>query len=279
MSSMVMRYPGGRPKALTLSYDDGVQQDIRLIDIMKKNGLKGAFNFNTGCYAAEDRVYPPDKVHRRMKKSEALALYTDSGMEVAVHGLTHPYLQELSKEACTYDVMKDRENLEEQFGRIVRGMAYPYGTTSDRVVQCLESCGIVYSRTTVSTCKFELPAQWLRWHPTCHHRDPRLMELAERFVGAFKGRESWLFYLWGHSYEFDGDKNWEVIERFAEYVGGRDDIWYATNMEIYEYVEAYRKLVTSLDCRRVYNPTALDIWVEINEKLYCVEAGRELAVE
>ena len=41
MSGMFMRFPKGRAKALTLSYDDGTEQDIRLIRIMNQNGLKG----------------------------------------------------------------------------------------------------------------------------------------------------------------------------------------------------------------------------------------------
>ena len=35
-----MRFPGFKLRALTFSYDDGVKQDRRLIEIMKKNGKK-----------------------------------------------------------------------------------------------------------------------------------------------------------------------------------------------------------------------------------------------
>ena len=72
-----MRFPGGKKKALTLSYDDGVEQDIRLIDIMKKNGLKGTFNLNSGCYAPEGTVYPAGTIHKQQKElspSHALVL-------------------------------------------------------------------------------------------------------------------------------------------------------------------------------------------------------------
>lgn len=53
MANLFMRFPQGRAKALTLSYDDGVEQDIRLIEIMGKHGLKGTFNLNSGLYAEE----------------------------------------------------------------------------------------------------------------------------------------------------------------------------------------------------------------------------------
>ncbi|MEJ0000406.1 MAG: hypothetical protein WDO13_15365 [Verrucomicrobiota bacterium] len=56
-----------------------------------------------------------------------------------------------------------------------------------------------------------------------------------------------LLYVWGHSYEFDRDKNWELIEQFGAKVGGRDDIWYATNIEIVDYCEALRRVEFSAD--------------------------------
>ena len=245
MGSIFMRFPGGKSKALTLSYDDGVEQDIRLIDIMKRNGLKGTFNINSGSYAPEGKTYPEGTIHRRMSKSMCQELYLNSGMEVAVHGLTHPYLEQLPENLCTYEVLQDRKNLEADFGYIIRGMAYPFGTTSDSVVASLKQCGIAYSRTTVSTEKFTIPTDWLRLPATCHHRNPRLMELARNFVDNAFLRGPGLFYLWGHSYEFDQnlpDNNWGIIEEFAEFLGNREDIWYATNIEIYDYIQAYNIL-------------------------------------
>ncbi len=262
MSQIGMRFPQGKKKALTLSYDDGVEQDVKLIEIMRKNGLKGTFNLNSGLYAPEGTVYPPGTIHRRMTAKQVTELYADSGMEVAVHGLTHPFPNRLTEEQCIYEFLKDRENLEAQFHTIVKGMAYPYGEYSDQVVECLKKIGIVYSRTVISSGRFGIPRDWLRLEATCHHDDPRLMELARRFVEGDSWDVPWLFYLWGHSYEFEAHDNWNVIREFAEYMGGREEIWYATNMEIYEYVEAFRSLVSSLDGSRVYNPTALTLYFD-----------------
>lgn len=275
MKTIIMRFPEGKKKALTLSYDDGVEQDIRLVEIMKANGLKGTFNVNTGLYAPEGKVYPEGTIHRRMTKDQVTKLYTENGMEVAVHGLHHPHLESLPINLCLSDVAKDRENLEEQFGKIIRGMAYPYGTYNDQVVECLKCAGIVYSRTVAATRKFSLPTDWLRLPATCHHKDEMLMELAHKFVEKDPGLESWLFYLWGHSYEFDMDNNWHVIEEFAEYIGHKDDIWYATNIEIYEYMEAYNRLVFGMDGKRVFNPTTTRLYFEMNKITYCVEPGEE----
>jgi hypothetical protein len=278
MAEVYMRFPQGRQKALTLSYDDGVEQDVRLIEIMKKHGLKGTFNLNSGLYKDPGVTYEPGTIHRRMSKAEVDHLYTENGMEVAVHGLHHPFLEQLPVSQCLQEVMQDRANLEEQFGVLVRGMAYPFGTYNDQVVEILRMAGIVYSRTVVSTGRFEIPSDWLRLPATCHHDDPRLMELAQDFAeerNSFFGKPQ-LFYLWGHSYEFEAHDNWNVIENFAQYIGGREDIWYATNLEIYEYVENYRKLVFSMDGRRVYNPSCQEIFLSADGISYSVKPGETI---
>lgn len=273
MSNIFMRFPGGKARALTLSYDDGVEQDIRLIGIMKQYGLKGTFNLNSGLYAPEGTVYPEGHIHRRMTKEQAIDLYKESGMEVAVHALTHPFLEQLSVNECTWEVIADRMNLEQEYDVIVRGMAYPFGTYSDQVVNVLENCGIAYSRTVEATHRFDVPKDWMRLPSTCHHNDPKLMELAHTLVETEWKRTPALFYLWGHSYEFEADNNWNVIEEFAAYIGGREDIWYATNIEVYDYVKAYERLMFSTDGKKVYNPTNMEVFFAKDEQIICAKPG------
>lgn len=275
MDAINIRFPGGKGKALTLSYDDNKDQDIRLIEILRRHGLKATFNLNSGLYAPEGTVYPPGEIARVMTERQVTETYTDSGMEVAVHSLTHPHLEQLQPSLCTYEVVKDRENLERQFGRIVRGMAYPFGTYSDAVVDVVKNAGIVYARTTQTTGKFDLPSDWLRLSATCHHNDPRLMPLAQQFVQEKPrdNRPPWLFYVWGHSYEFERNDNWHVIEDFAAYIGGKEDVWYATNIEIFEYMEAWGRLVFSMDESFVHNPTARTLWLHRGGDAYVIAPG------
>lgn len=271
--NIFMRFPNGKAKALTLSYDDGVIQDKRLIDILKPYGIKATFNINSGMFGAEDAVNAG-----RMSLKQVKELYANSGHEVAIHSLTHPFLEKLPLPIAVDDVLADRKNLEETFGGVVRGMAYPFGTYSDTLIEALRDIGIAYSRTTISTHDFRLPLDWLRLTATCHHNDTLLSELTEKFINAnpdderFR-RESLLFYLWGHSYEFDNNDNWNVIEEFAPKIGNRDDIWYATNIEIYDYIEAYHNLKFSVNGEWVYNPSGLAVWFEKDGKLQTVFAG------
>ncbi len=274
---MRMKLKDGKTKVLTLSYDDGVFQDIRLVEIMGRYGIKGTFNINSGCYFPEDKVREAPR--GRLKFSEAAELFTASGHEVAVHSYTHPRLEKMDTTEMLSEIIEDRKDIESRYGTVARGMAYPFGTYDCRVIEVLKNCGIVYSRTVRTTESFNFPENWLELHPTCHHNNPRLMELIKRFVevpNRFGYAE--MFYLWGHSYEFDDNNNWEVIERFCEYAGGRDDIWYATNIEIYDYVKAYESLQTSYDKKLVHNPSAIDVWFESRGKVHCVKAGETLRI-
>ena len=275
MSRRFMCFPGFKEKAVTFSYDDGVRQDKRLIDIFRKNGLKGTFNLNGGLFNSQR----DDEFKGRMTKEEALELYLPLGQEVAIHGYQHLSLAELEDCVATNDVISDSKELETLFGCVIKGMAYANGSYDDNTVEILKKCGVSYARTTVSTGKFDLPKDWLKIYPTCHHSEPRLMELAKEFVNSPPKKRPWsdaprLFYLWGHSYEFDQKDNWNVIEEFAKYIGGRAEIWYATNGEIYEYIQAYDRLEFSADGSLVYNPSNVDVYIEDWQGKRIVPAGK-----
>ena len=274
---MKMRFKDGKLKVLTLSYDDGVVQDIRLIEILNKYGLKGTFNINSGAYMPEEAVR--ERYYGRMKLSEAKELYVNSGHEVAVHSFTHPFLDQLDTAEIIYHITEDRKAIESHYGKITRGMAYPMGTYNNKVIDVLDKCHIAYARNTKSTFGFGFPENWLTLHPTCHHNYEKLDELITKFVETpNRWGNAEMFYLWGHSYEFDNNDNWKVIEKFAKYAGGHEHIWYATNIEIYDYVKAYESLQKSYDGKIVHNPSAIDVWFDVNGTVYCVKAGETLSI-
>lgn len=276
-TNVYLRFPGGKARCLTLSYDDGVQQDEQLCNLMEAYGVAGTFNINTGKYVSDDHVFEPGEIHRRFSQKQATALYSRSDLfEVATHSYTHPYLQNLPPVQITNQILADRLAIEDQFGCICRGHAYPFGTYSPQVMDCLRACGIVYARTIVSTGKFSLPEDFLQWHPTCHHRDPQLMELAEKFLEEPCVKQPRLFYLWGHSYEFEDKNNWHVIENFFKRVAGREDVWYATNIQIYDYVQAFRQLIWNANGDRIHNPTTTDLWIKLGKETHCIKSGQTL---
>ncbi len=259
MAQTDLLFPNGRLRALTLSYDDGVETDIRMMEILDRYGIKCTFNLNSGLYAPEGTAYPAGTIHRRMSRSQIDAAY-HAPHEISTHALTHPFIDRMPDARIAYEIVKDRENLEAQFGCIVRGHAYPYGVFDDRVVQILKDSGIAYARTVISSHRFDLPRDWLRLEATCHHNDPALSELMEKFLADDPRPKAKFFYIWGHSYEFDQYDNWELLENIAQTLGRRKDVWYCTNMEAYTYIEAYRRLIFSVDGTRVHNPSAQEIY-------------------
>ncbi len=263
-----MLFPNGKRKALTLSYDDGLYCDNRLMEIMHKHGIKGTFNLGSGTMRKEGD--PVEGMWCRMTMAEARELFKKHPeMEVAWHGLTHADITKFSRNEMMHEVITDKANLENEFETVVRGGAYAYGTNNDLAVEVLAQAGLKYCRTCECHGGFAMPKEWLRLPSTCHHNNPNLMQLAEEFVTCQpeNAYEPWLFYVWGHSCEFDRDNNWDVIEKFCEYVGNKSDIWYATNGEICEYVQAYNSLVYSTGSKKlVYNPTAHEIWLTTSHK-------------
>jgi peptidoglycan/xylan/chitin deacetylase (PgdA/CDA1 family) len=275
-----VRFPGFKQKALTLSYDDGIRQDKRLIAIMQKYGLKGTFNINSGCFAEKY-----EGIERgRMTKEEALDLYLSSGMEVAMHGYRHFSLASVDTALAIEDILTDRKALENMFSRVINGLAYANGSYTDEIIELLKKIGIEWARVVGQSEKFDLPTDWMKWQGTCHHDNPRLMELAKEFVEQkahwyYWGRNLQLFYIWGHSYEFDTNDNWEVIEKFAEYIGGREDIWYATNGAIYDYLQAAECLQFSADGTFIKNPSAIDVYIDFLDRQCVVPAGKTIRIE
>ena len=266
MTNNFMCYPDWKEKALTFSYDDGNNKDRDLVALFNKYNVKGTFNLNSAIFFENGK-------NDNISKNEIKDLY--KGHEVAVHTVTHPRLELLPSNLISKEIVCDKEALEELSDTIVQGMAYPFGTYNDEVVEICEKAGIKYSRTVHSTHNFDVTYDWLRLPATCHHADDKLFELAEKFVAGEPSKErfkytGWLFYVWGHSYEFRTEEDWLRMEGFISMVANREDTWYATNIEVYKYVEAYRKLVYSQNASKVYNPSAIPVYMLHNGKKYVI---------
>lgn len=274
-----MLFPGGKRKALTFSYDDGVVQDRRLVDLMRHYGVKGTFNLNSGLLGRDSSMTINGKLVdvSTITLHEIPVLY--QSFEVATHAAEHSALIG-SGSAALNEIMEDRKVLEKVVPYFVRGHAYPFGLYDENAVAMLMAAGIVYARTVNSTKNFELPGNFLAWNPTCHHNDSELMNLAQEFCENedIFGQPQ-LFYVWGHSYEFDADQNWEVIETLLAYISGfKEKIWMATNGDIVDYVTAYHNLIFSADGKKVYNPSVKTIWMESLGKIYEIPADGTITI-
>lgn len=264
------RFPGGAQKALTFSYDDGVGQDRRLVALFNTYGLKATFNLNYGMMHGGGGWKNGQVLIERLPAASITSLF--SGHEVAAHGLTHPHLESLPQPELRRELVDDRLGLESLVGYPVRGFAYPFGSYSRDVIQMLASCGFAYARTVGATHRFVLPDRFLEWDSTCHH-DQQLLEDGKRFFDRNAAGDPLLMYVWGHSYEFDLKNNWELMETFCEQAAGHRDIWFATNIDIHDYLLATRALQFSADGAIVANPSARDVWISVEGDAVCIRGG------
>ncbi len=148
-------------------------------------------------------------------------------------------------------------------------LSYDDGTESDRrLVELFNAHGV---RAT-----FHLNSQKLdffQWHPTCHHNH-HLLERISHFKGCHSGgTRPLLFYVWGHSAEFDRENNWWLMERFCQEMAHDPAIWYATNIEIADYIRDLHRLEFSADCAMVNNPCARDLWILAREEPVRIPGG------
>ena len=226
----------GKKKAITFSFDDGVGQDIRLIEILDKYGLKCTFNLNSeflgldGTLDRNGRTVRHDKIARYKIKE----VYKNH--EVAVHTLTHPFLPSLDEEEIIRQVEKDRENLSEICGYEVVSMAYPCGgpNNDDRVAEIIKNnTGVRFARGLESTYSFDLQENLLRFKPTVYYIEDCLDEVVDRFLSEDRDEPA-LLYIWGHTYEMDAEYiSWEKFDSVCKKLSGHSDIFYGTNGEVF----------------------------------------------
>ncbi|MBE6667899.1 MAG: polysaccharide deacetylase [Ruminococcaceae bacterium] len=284
MRSVFMRYPNGKAKAVTFSYDDGVQQDKRLAELFDRYGMKATFNFN--CEYMRKTNFTKEEINE---------YFLSKGHEIAVHGANHRANGNMRVIEGIRDVLDCRLELEEKCSRIIRGMAYPdTGITQmgnfgsyEQIKQYLTDLDIVYSRTLGGdNDSFMLPQDFHAWMPSAHHNNPKIMEYIEKFLNIDISTKAYhakrvprLLYIWGHSYEFDTKDNWNHMEEICQKLANNPEIWYATNIEIYDYVQAYKNLIYSANGYMIYNPTLLDVWIDVDGIIYKIESGKTIEID
>lgn len=228
----------GKNKAITFSFDDGTEQDIRLIKILNKNNLKATFNLNSE-FLGQKRILrcgAKDIEHNKNNSSDVKSIYY--GHEVAAHTLTHQNLVHIEDDnEIIRQVEQDRRNLSELVGYEVVGMAYPCGSKNcdARVAEIIEkNTGIKYARSFDVTESFEPFKDLYRYEGTLyiHGGWDKLFDMGKKFLDLNDNAPK-VFYLWGHAFEFDiYPERWEEFEEFCKLISNRSDIFYGTNKEV-----------------------------------------------
>ena len=229
-----------KKKALTFSFDDGVTQDIQMIELLNQYNLKGTFNLNSGLLGKNRILFynlpmgAKHLAHYKIHPDDVRAVY--AGHEIAVHGVTHPYLTRLGDAEVFREVEEDRLRLSELAGYEVVGMAYPYNDYDGRVIRILqEQTGVRYSRNTKNSLSFDPQEDLFQIRPTIFVLKDfaELMALGQQFL-ELETDTPQVFCVWGHSHEMDYyPDSWVHLEEFCKLLSNREDIFYGTNAEIY----------------------------------------------
>lgn len=243
-------------KYFTLSFDDGLEQDKKIILLMKKYGIKGTFNLNAGLFGERGEVKGignmafadceegtkhkwPFKYteHNRIPKDEIVQVY--EGMEIASHGYRHEPLAKLSETDMRKGLDMDISELENLTEQHIYGHAYAKASTSQAAQAYLKEKGILYARNVMPSNSFEYPQNLMNFNPTCSCISKNIFSLLERFKSEKAENTDLLFYAWGHGYEFDfgtGFGTWEHLEKVFDTIAGQEDIVCCTNAEAFMHI-------------------------------------------
>ena len=211
-------------KAVTFSYDDGVVFDEKLIDIFNKYGIKATFNITDINKNEDIPTWTTEKGLPirgfNFMNEKNVRIY--DGHEIAGHTRHHYWLNKIDDKTLEEEILGNKEDLERVFGEKINGIAYPFNTYDDRAVNILRENGFLYAREGSETHSFDLQEDLLRFRPT-EYDDLKI------------------FYIWGHSYEFEDDNNWDRIEKLCRLIGGKDDILYGTNSQVFRLQKEWEK--------------------------------------
>lgn len=259
MPTIQKLYPGGKAKVFSVTYDDGVLQDVRFVALLNRYGLKGTFNLNShlmeqGFTWAHESGMPVT----RLSSARAAQLY--DGHEVASHTLTHPYLHGLNEDQLLYELQTDKDNLQRLFGQEIRGFAVPFDYYSPLIEACAHRCGFAYVRTPEEWLSFTPPPDRYNWKAGIFHLREDLAEHMEAFLDSTD--ELALCQIVGHSYDLDAENKWPLMEHLFQKVSAATDVLPITTIELITYLTAMDK--AQITQNAIINDSDQSLWFAID---------------
>ena len=243
-------YPNGNHKALIMSYDDGLDDDIALAQLFDRYGIIGTFHLNSGLLdtrAIWNEGKPNEILQTYLSKDTLVHVFKNH--EIAVHGTYHKALAGLSDKEILEEINVDIENLTILSDRKISSMAYAFGSTNDHVAEVIGTTPLTNARTVKPSYNFELPQDYYLWNPTCH--DSEALEYLEAYISLDSPSLS-LFYVWGHSWELRDTLRNQNILKFCNEIGDRDDIWYTGAGDFADYHASLK--VLEIGPQQIVNP-------------------------
>ena len=261
-------YPGGKKKAFNITFDDGVLQDVRFVDLMNRYGIKGTFNLNYELMQQEfEWVHESGLVVKRLPESVVYDLY--QGHEVASQSLTHPSLDKMPEAAILYELGHYKWCLSQLFGRDIVGFGVPFDYYDHHIADCAKRLGFEYVRTSEETYSYVPPKDRYFWAAGTYHVMPGFYGFVEGFFET--DVELALCQIVGHAYDLDVMELWDYYEDVFRRLSECSDVAFMTNLDVVRYLQAMDSVVFS--DWEIQNPSALDMWFEVDGHVICIGAG------
>ena len=258
-------YPGGKQKAFNFTYDDGVMQDIRFVELMNRYGLKGTFNLNSELMKNRFAwIHPNGMEVKRLDTDTARWLYR--GHEIASHTRTHPYMQDLTEGEVMDQLAGDKRELEEMLGVEVAGFAVPFHYYSPMIADCAKKCGFEYARMSEFSGHYRPCRDYWYWKTGFYHIEPGLEEFVAGFLES--DEELAVCQIVGHSYDLDAEKLWGTMEEILRRISETEAVWSCTNLELVRYLKAMDRV--EICGNEIRNHSDTDLWFEINGEIRTV---------
>ena len=266
-------YPGGKSRAFSVTYDDGVLQDVPFVALLNRYGIKGTFNLNAALMEQEFVWQHECGMEvRRLPPQQVVGLY--EGHEVASHTLTHPYMQNLGDEALAWEIGEDKRRLEALLGREVAGFAVPFDYYDARIAQCVERCGFAYGRMSVESDGYDPWEKKYFWRAGIFHLRPELEQFVEDFLRS--DQELALCQIVGHSYDLDVAGLWDTMERIFSRVSRAKDVAFLTHIQLVRYLDAMGQ--AELVDNTISNPSDMELWFAVDGQIQSVPPGGKVTI-
>lgn len=265
-------YPYGKRKAVNFTYDDGVLQDVRLVQLLNRYGLKGTFNLNSELMEREfEWIHESGMVVKRLSPPAVRYLY--AGHEVASHTQTHPYMHDKSEAEIMQELSGDKRRLEELLGREVAGFAVPFDYYDEQIAGCVRASGFEYGRMSEESGCYDPWQKRYFWRAGIFHLSPGLDHYVDGFLHSKE--ELALCQIVGHSYDLDAENLWDRMETIFRQIADDEDTLPMTHIELVRYLEAMKKAVIT-DCT-IYNQSDRTLWFRVGEQVHMLAPGEYIS--
>ncbi len=264
-------YPGGKSKAFNISYDDGVIQDIRFVELLNRYGLKGTFNLNYGLmHSGFTWQHECGMTVRRIPEEQVTAVY--EGHEIASHSYSHPYFDNMDETEILKELAADKFLLEKLFGREVAGYATPFYYYGELLADCVRHCGFEYARISEESSDYSVPADFFHWRGSKFHWDKDMADFVRGFLET--EQELALCQLVGHSYDLDVMNLWQIMEQILRWVSENSDVWAVTHIELVRYLRNMN--LAKISDSKISNESNAELWFMIDGKTIKLAPGETI---